>query len=336
MSAVSDLEAQLRAQGVIPADAPAASEQTTDRPWFVALLQGVAGWLAGIFLLVFAGMTLKLESGVALFLLGAPLLAAAWFMYHADRHAVFLDQFALAMSIAGQIALTASVNMHHGTGLSIAATALIVQLIVLSVMPNKAARTLAALFAAIAWIYTARFLLLPASADDLVFGEGGHALAYRGWMIPVHWLLTWIPLLALAHWLIRQESRWTASKLRVFARPMLTGLLLALPLGGLEATAINPLGFAVQPVAMPLTWWALFPLLNVALCMYAAYAAFLIRSNWLSGSAVLGAMLHLSTFYYLYGTTLMWKSLIMASAGVALLIAGVALEHRKPGSGGTT
>jgi uncharacterized membrane protein len=87
---------------------------------------------------------------------------------------------------------------------------------------------------------------------------------------------------------------------------------------------------------MPLTWWALFPLLNVALCMYAAYGAFLIRSNWLSGSAVLGAMLHLSTFYYLYGTTLMWKSLIMASAGVALLIAGVALEHRKPGSGGTT
>ena len=51
--ALTTLVDQLRAQGVIPADAPAPAEDSTDRPWFVSLLQGAAGWLAGIFLLVF-------------------------------------------------------------------------------------------------------------------------------------------------------------------------------------------------------------------------------------------------------------------------------------------
>ena len=42
------------------------------------------------------------------------------------------------------------------------------------------------------------------------------------------------------------------------------------------------------------------------------------------------ALLHLSRFYYLYGTTLMWKSVIMLTAGAALLLAGVALRKHVP------
>ena len=46
--------ALLRARGVIRRRSPPARITRTG-PWFVALLQGVAGWLAGIFLLVFMG-----------------------------------------------------------------------------------------------------------------------------------------------------------------------------------------------------------------------------------------------------------------------------------------
>src|SRR5688572_23534125 len=117
--AMQELVASLRAHALIPTDAPAPPGESVDRPWFVALLQGVAGWLAGIFLLVFVGLIFRPESGAALFALGALLLVAAWFMYRMDRHAVFLDQLALAMSMAGQIAVAASVLKDHFSGLSI-------------------------------------------------------------------------------------------------------------------------------------------------------------------------------------------------------------------------
>src|SRR4029079_4125579 len=94
-----------RRTGAPPGAPPAAPDESADRPWFVALLQGVAGWLAGIFLLVFIGLIFRPESSNAIFLAGAVLLVAAWAMYHADRDAVFLDQLALAISIAGQFAV---------------------------------------------------------------------------------------------------------------------------------------------------------------------------------------------------------------------------------------
>ena len=47
---------RLRERGVIGADAPDPPEEMHDRPWFIALLQGVAGWLAGLLLLIFIGV----------------------------------------------------------------------------------------------------------------------------------------------------------------------------------------------------------------------------------------------------------------------------------------
>jgi len=329
-AAIQELTALLRTREVIPTDAPAPPGESLDRPWFVALLQGVAGWLAGIFLLVFVGLIFRPESGVTLFTLGALLLVAAWFMYRMDRNAVFLDQLALAMSMAGQIAVAASVLKDHFSGLSISATALGVQLVVLFIMPNKTARTLAALFAATAWVFTVRFLIRPGSGEDVLFGDafGSEPHVPALWTIPVSWLVTWLPMLALAAWLIRREAFWMASKWRHLARPALTGVLLGLSLGSIDVTPINPFTFAVQPTGFPLTWWALFPMLNVSLAMLAAYGAFRLRSRVLVGSAIFGALLHLSNFYYFYGTTLMWKSVIMLCVGAALLFAGVALAKR--------
>jgi hypothetical protein len=326
----------LRKRGVIPADAPAAPSDAVDRPWFIALLQGVAGWLAGIFLLVFVGLMFKPDSAMGIFILGVALLAGAWALYFADRNAVFLDQLALAISVAGQFAVVWSISKDSPQALTIAATMLVLQIAVLTVMPNKIARTLAALFACIAWTYTVRFLLRPARGEQLFFDYDGmhHPPLLGGWTIPVGWLLTWVPLLALLYWLMTREAQWMATGLRNVARPVLTGLLLGLALGGVTTEPFAVFVLGVEVVGMPFSWWALFPLLSIALAMVAAYCAFRLRSVGLLGVAVVAALVHLSRLYYLYGTTLMWKSVIMLGVGVVLLLAGAALQRSeaRPGS----
>jgi hypothetical protein len=329
--------ALLREKGVIPADGPEAPEDSLDRPWFVSLLQGVAGWLAGIFLLLFFGMLLKPDSSLALFFLGASLLTAAWFMYHADRRGAFLDQLALAISIAGQIALAASVLKDHFSALGASVTALVLQVLVLLVMPNKIAKTLAALFATAAWVYTVRFSMRPGSIESVFFEEGrAGQVAPALWTVPLAWLITWLPLLALAGWLILREPQWMASSLRQFARPLLTGLLLGLSIGAIVTEPFTVVMLGTELWGRSFDWLAIFPLLSIALALFAAYGAFRVRSNGLLGFAVVAALLHLGRFYYLYGTTLMWKSLIMLCAGAVLLLAGVALRNRESDAGGAT
>ena len=50
------------------------------------------------------------------------------------------------------------------------------------------------------------------------------------------------------------------------------------------------------------------------------------RNGGLLGFAILAALLHLARFYYLYGTSLLWKSAIMLVAGAVLLLAGIAMR----------
>jgi len=332
--AATQLAAQMRARGLIPEAAPAPPADTSDRPWFVSLLQGAAGWLAGIFLLLFIGFAFKPDSGPAIFVLGALLLVAAWFLYYADRSGAFLDQLALAISIAGQIAVVWSMIKDHETGLGFSTTALLVQVFVLLVMPNKIARTLAALFATISWVYTVRFLLWPGSVERIFFEEGyGDPALLGGWALAVAWLLTWLPLLALAGWLIFSEPQWMASKLRRVARPALNGLLLGVSIGAIAAEPFTMIIWGAENWGRRVDWLAIFPLLSIGLTLFAAYGAFRVRSGGLLGFAVFAALLHLSRFYYLYGTSLVWKSVIMLCMGAALLLAGIAMRTRRPEAG---
>jgi hypothetical protein len=325
--------ALLRARGMIPASGPAPGAEVLDRPWFVALLQGVAGWLAGIFLLCFIGLMFKPQSTGAILAIGVLLLGGAWALYHADRNAVFVDQLALAISIAGQFAVAWAIVKDSQAGLPLAATMLGLQIVVLIAMPNKIARTLAALFATIAWTFTVRFLLQPGQGEEIFFSSGKPRIV-GAWLVPAAWLLTWVPLLALAGWLVRNEVQWMSSGLRAFARPGLTGVLLGLSLGGIAADPFAAFLLGTQALGLPFSWWALLPLLSVALAAFAGYCAFRVRSLGLLGFAVLCALLHLSRFYYLYGTTLMWKSMIMLAIGALLLLGGVALrKHEKAQEG---
>ncbi len=326
----------LKARGVIAADAAPLTMDTAHRPWFVTLLLGFAGWLAGVFLLVFIGMFLDLDSRPAIVLVGLVLLAGAWGLYHADRQAAFLDQLALALSIAGQCAIAWGLLEDVRSAVLIAGTLLVMQLVVLFIMPNKTARTIAALFAVIAWVYTARFALRPGDEDDL-FLEGDMNLARFGAASIVSgWLLTWVPLVALARWLMMRESFWMTQQMRVYARPVLTGALLGLSLGGIATEPFITIAMGFDRVGIDMSWLALFPLLSIALAMFAAWCAFQVRNHGLLGFAAFAALLHLSRFYYFYGTSLTWKALIMLCAGGLMLGGAVWLERRAAQEGGAS
>ena len=325
-----ELVEALRARGVIEADVAAIAAAGSDRPWFIALLQGVAGWFAGIFLLVFVGILIEPESTASIVICGVILLASAWGLYFADRNAVFLDQLALALSIAGQIALAWAIIKDSKSAAFVSAMLLVLQCAVFAAMPNKIARTLAALFASIAWIYLIRFWLRPGGRGDLFFGHDGlyHAPLLGGASVPIGWIVTWAPLVLATWWLVRREALWMAHGAAAFARPALAGMLLGLSFGGIVTEPLSLFALGVQEMGIPFSLWSLFPLLSIALAMYAAHTAFRVQSHGLMGVAIFAALVHLSRFYYLYGTTLMWKSGLMLLIGAALLLTAIALRRR--------
>jgi hypothetical protein len=336
---VASLIEAVRARGVtIPEKEPPSLDEE-DRPWFVSLMLSAAGWLAAIFILAFVGVAFELfdlNSRATLFGVGVVLLAGAWAMYYADdQGGTFLDQLALAISIAGQIAVAWSVLEDEKSGTLICAFLLVLQLVVFAVMPNKRARTLAAMFATIAWVSTVRFALANGHGGDF-FLHGPELQGFDPWRLIIAWLLTWLPLLALLQWMTWRESMWMSSDLRNHARPALAGLLIGVALGSAFSELFALVEFNENVIGMRIGWIALFPLLSIAAAMFAAFCAFRMRSTGLAGFAAFAALAHVARFYYNFGTSLTWKSLIMVCAGAALLGAGLLLKRRAAEAAGAS
>lgn len=295
-----------------------APEATHDRPWFISIVLGAAGWLAGIFALAFVVLLFEPDSSAAYALAGAVLLVAAFILYAVDRDSQFLDQFALALSIAGQIAVVAAAERATNSNATTAAWACLLQVAVLLVMPNRLAKVLAAFFACCAWAFLIRFGWWEGDGFDfdrqVMLGTALMA-----------WLVVWLPILILVQFLVSTESSWMSSAMRPIARAALTGLVLSLSV----ATWISePLGSLLFWESRHRDWISLWPLLGAMTSLLAALYAFRLRSRALIGVSTVAALLHVSQFYYLLGLSLLIKSCIMLGAGVIALIAAAWLQRR--------
>jgi hypothetical protein len=326
----ADLVNAMREGGLIAADAAAAPDVPESRPWFISLLLGLAGWLAGMFVLVFVALLFNVDSSSHLVVIGIVLLTIAWLLYSRARDLVFLEQLTLAFSIAGQVAVAVFLAEELDKPVPTFAALLGLQLVVFVAMPDRVARTIATFFGSLAWVWLVRFALRPGEGRRFFFDPGAEFTfpVFGAWTLPIEWLLTWAPMIALLAWLIRTEPRWMARRAGDFARPAVTGLMLGLALGGIGAEPENSLTLGLAGVGREFSGWALFPLLSIALAMYAAFCAHQVRSTWLSGVAVVASLVHLGRFYYLYGTTLTWKSLTMLLTGAALLTAAALISKR--------
>jgi hypothetical protein len=203
--------------------------------------------------------------------------------------------------------------------------------VLVRVMPNRLARSIAAFFACIAWALAVRFAW---------WGEGNWSGSPRAVAIGpafAGWFVIWIPILAIVFAAIAGEAKWMATNSRHIVRPALAGALLALTFGTLASVPLDAFEITWSPSSKPhANWLVLWPLLNVAAALVAGAGAFRLRSRALLGAAIVAALLHVVQFYYLIGTTLVVKSAIMLIMGALLLGSGILWRRRTRDEESTT
>lgn len=320
----ADLLVELQGRGLVAADAgPVLHETPTDRPWFIGLLLGIAGWIAGICILTFVVMAFKIGSGTSGILAGPVLLFAAWGLFRMDRQGAFVSQLALALSIAGQVAFVVATAeaFKARTIEGPAFIAFLVQLALVLVMPNRLHRAMSTLFACIAWAVFVRYSL------SYPF-EGAFARAATpplGRPLAA-WVFSWLPVAGALVALVVKEPAWMAAGRQAIVRPLATGLIVALAMGTLVSDPIEALAMWESRYRTS-GWLTLWPVLSSFAALGALVAAFALGQRALAAVCIAAALLHISRFYYAIGIALIAKAGFMIALGIALVFAARQLRR---------
>jgi hypothetical protein len=325
-----DLVDALRARGIVPeGEAYEPAPPTSDRPWYIGLLLGTAGWFAGIFALIFVFMLFKPDSTGSALVIGVVLLGAAFGLFIADREGAFVSQLALALSIAGQFAALFGVHevlfKAHESIPSVASIALLLQVALVAVMPSRLHRTMSTLFACIAWAIAVRFSLW----DESFMRGGGPGSPPSLAFTLLGFAIVWLPVGAALYMAVRSEPAWVAAGRQDLMRPIAVGLIAALAVGTLVSYPLDAFAWGTPGHGRG-GWLALWPLLSALTALGALAGAFALGNRGLIGVCVVAALLHASHFYYAMGTTLLVKSLTMIVLGAALLAGARYLRRAAP------
>ena len=307
-----------RGHALAPADAPPAAAMP-ERPWFVSLLLGFAGWLAGAFGLGF--LALAVSPGESAWLpIGVALLLAAWGVFRAvDESNFFGAQFGLVLSIAGQFCVVGGLAMtvfQHDDRLgALAFAAAALQLALVFFVPNRLHRMLCTLFACAAWAFGLRFGLWDGNAQHRYL----HAQPIVAFGVPLlAWTAAWLPPALLLKHALRTEPRWMAAGHQALVRPACTGLVVALAWATLVSDPLDALRWSVDHTGADALW----PWLSLLSASGALLAAFAMRSPGLMGVCIVGGLLHVVEFYNALAIPLLAKSLTrLAMGGLALALA---------------
>lgn len=295
-----------------------APQAAPERPWYIGMLLGVAGWFAGLFALIFLGALLRPDSGPSAIVSGVVLIAAAWGLFRVDRDGAFVSQLALALSIAAQFLLLYGIHQaffdkRDASIATIAFVALAIQLALVLAMPNRLHRTMSTIFACIAWAIFVRYGLW-----DQPFWSRREAPPTSLAMALLGWFVAWAPAGLALLMLVRKEPEWMAAGRQEIARPAAAGLILGLAFATLISHPFEAFSL-FREAARPVGWLALWPLASAIASLGALAAAFALGSRGLMGLAVLAAFLHMSHFYYAIGASLLLKSVLMLVMGGACL-----------------
>jgi len=350
MSARELLWSRLRQAALVQGELPPRDQRAS--PWYVRLMLGIAGWIGAFFLLSFVGVGLALvaRSGAAQITLGVLACGAATMMFRAAK-SDFFTQFALAISLAGQVLMAMGLGelLHpwERSWQPLAALIAIQQAVLFLLVPNYIHRVWTA--------WSASYAVLMA------LGEG---------------FMHFAPALAAAAfiglWLREFQYPRQASMVRAAGYGLaITTLQCAVLSGSLAQALIWGAGFDASGARQP-WWWVngatagAVLLLGVvalvrreglslgagpaksALAGALVIAAASIKApglapatailvvgyangnRLLAGLGALALLAYLSHYYYALQATLLEKSALLAAAGAAVLLARFALQHWWP------
>jgi hypothetical protein len=343
--------ARLAASGLVQGEPPVMRLRS---PWYVRVMQGGSGWLGALFLLSFVGglFSLLFRSPEATLVLGVASCGAAILAFRRWPDSDFTGQLAFAVSLAGQAMIGYGLWKLLGERLGVVAAAMGLILAGLFLLAPSTLHRIWTAWSAACCVWLVLFdaelaplapgLLAAALAwlwlSDAALARFGERAQAAGWglaltvaqlavVMAMLWelrrlvgvagvpapyaVVDWVGvglsaavLVALAGWLIVREGRSPASG---------TGLV---ALVGVAVVAL--LGVKAPGLA---------PAMVLLLVGFAA------GSRELTGLGVLALLATLSHYYYALHVTLFEKSLLMAAAGGALLLAWLALRRLWPGGG---
>ena len=325
---------QLSDEGLVSGEMPAKAESAS--PWPVRAMLGVAGWLAALFLLGFAGTAFAIlfKSAEAALPVGAICCIAAFGIFRGVPASDFVGQFGFAISLAGQTLLMVGLTKLAGdrelsaTFLAMAA----VEALLAFAIPNYVHRVFTTLAANV-------FLLMALEKVGFaplapLIAAVGVAAVWRNDRMMAERPSIWEPigygfaiaLLQVDGTLLFGDLLWTharpAAHFLLWAGPLAVGLVFVFVVWQLRdraGVAANSAGgiFALA-AAMVIAVSGLFAP-GIVAAVLVIVLGFANGKRVLLGLGLLAFAFYLAHFYYQLNSTLLMKSLVLSATGVCLL-----------------
>lgn len=334
---LDELWQYLTVEGYVSGDAPEAhKDRTIQTPWYVSALVGISAWIAAGFLIAFLSAAGVLDNDWVMLAGGVLFCIVSLGLKFGFKNAVFPNQLAFALSLAGQALIIGSQMMrldYLGGQYEISiiiATVLVLETLLFLLYPDGLHRLI--------------------SLTAIIVAVVVQLVDWELWsLLPIVALLLGCGTLILWRW----KVAFLLSRMQPYFNPLAIGLPLAAL--GLCIMQLTPADFTVGP------WWvtaigfgllflflgwtvldglqlslisgpALFVLLSVLLLLIPAYqtpgvmvAAFIFciafwrRHRLLMGVGIAGFALFMTFYYYNLDLTLDVKSYLLISSGIGLL-----------------
>jgi len=331
---------RLASLGIIDAERAAALGGLAPAPWWLATLQGIAGWIASLFIISsFMGPVLLFMVGdvaAGRALAGLVLLGAAIWLF--GRHKLFTDQMGLAFSLAGQALVVSTFAGDFGSAdLSPDTLAAIGLLLAVGMMVPPSTPLHRVVCALLIWGNLG--VLVGPGNPMLAYAVLLTAAAAAGWLSREHWVARpWAGQLAAvvhAATLGALVSAWGVGSefMRELAQPATpliyqggVALVLVASAAWLTRGVEASLRFTVLAGAVLLSAaaWKAPGLVASAAILLAVFRA--CHGPW-SVLALLATAFYLGDFYYSLEATLLVKSGALAATGLVLIALRFALRR---------
>jgi hypothetical protein len=336
---------RLRQAGLVQGDPPPPDPASS--PWYVRVMLGVAGWIGAFFLLAFVGAVLSFLFREALIGIAAGLACcvAAYALLRAKPRNDFLVQFALAISLAGQVLFVTGVmqgGWEHGgprTGRLLVVALFEAGLaIAMPLFIHRVWSSWAAVFAfAMAMGQMSIGAMVPAFVSAAAaalwlteFSVGRHSSLSRAAayglslaLLQFQGLAAWGLGSDLANLSTRQVTTWepvaSAALLGAVLVFVAWRLLIREGAGLPRGPALAALGIAVLVAIIGMR------MPGLAAAAMLAVLGFANGNRVLLGLGLFGLIGFVSSYYYRLDVTLLAKSGYLAAAGVVLLVVRQAL-----------